>query len=46
MTGKEICDGKGDYNLQQKSDGVLRYDVCVDANEFYPVLIWAENKNK
>ena len=30
---------KGDYNLQQKSDGVLRYDVGVDANEFYPVSI-------
>ena len=24
MTGREICNGKGDYNLQQKSDGVLR----------------------
>lgn len=30
---------KGDYNLQQKSDGILRYDVGVDANEFYPVSI-------
>ena len=27
MTGREICNGKGDYNLQQKSDGVLRKDV-------------------
>ena len=30
---------RGDYNLQQKSDGVLRYDVGVDANDFYPVSI-------
>lgn len=29
----------GDYNFQQKSDGILRYDVSVDANEFYPVSI-------
>ena len=30
---------KGDYNLQQKEDGILRYDVGVDANNFYPVSI-------
>ena len=30
---------KGDYNLQQKEDGILRYDVGVDANGFYPVSI-------
>lgn len=30
---------KKDYNLQQKSEGILRYDVGVDANEFYPVSI-------
>lgn len=28
---------RGDYNLQQKCDGILRYDVGVDANYFYPV---------
>ena len=30
---------KGDYNLQQKEDGILRYDVGVDANNFCPVSI-------
>lgn len=30
---------KGDYNLQQNSDGILRYDVDVDVNEFYPASI-------
>ena len=30
---------KKDYNLQQKSEGILRYDVGVDANAFYPVSI-------
>ncbi len=30
---------KGDYNLQQNSDGILRYDVGVDVNEFYPASI-------
>lgn len=30
---------KQDYNLQQKCDRILRYDVGVDANEFYPVSI-------
>ena len=30
---------KGDYNLQQKREGILRYDVGVDANQFYPVSI-------
>ncbi len=30
---------RGDYNLQQKSAGILRYDVGVDANHFYPVSI-------
>ena len=30
---------KGDYNLQQKAEGILRYDVGVDANHFCPVSI-------
>lgn len=30
---------KGDYNLQQKKEGILRYDVGVDANNYYPVSI-------
>ena len=30
---------KGDYNLQQKENGILRYDVGVDANNFCPVSI-------
>lgn len=30
---------KGDYNIQQKNDGILRYDVGVDANEYRPVSI-------
>ena len=30
---------KGDYNLQQKNEGILRYDVGVDANNFCPVSI-------
>ena len=30
---------KGDYNLQQKKEGILRYDVGVDANDYYPVSI-------
>ncbi len=30
---------KGDYNLQQKSDVILRYDVGVDVNGFYSVSI-------
>ena len=30
---------KGDYNLQQKNEGILRYDVGVDANNYYPVSI-------
>lgn len=30
---------KGDYNLQQKENGILRYDVGVDANNFGPVSI-------
>lgn len=30
---------KGEYNLQQKADGILRYDVGVDANEYFPVSI-------
>ncbi|MBQ3664890.1 MAG: metallophosphoesterase [Lachnospiraceae bacterium] len=29
----------GEYNLQQKKEGILRYDVGVDANGFYPVSI-------
>lgn len=27
------------YNLQQKEKGIFRYDVGVDANDYYPVLI-------
>ena len=30
---------KGNYNLQQKEEGILRYDVGVDANNFCPVTI-------
>lgn len=30
---------KGDYNLQQKKEGILRYDVGVGANNYYPVSI-------
>lgn len=30
---------KGDYNLQQKEEGILRYDVGVNANNFFPVSI-------
>lgn len=30
---------KGDYNLQQRAEGILRYDVGVDANNFFPVSI-------
>ncbi len=30
---------KGAYNLQQKNEGILRYDVGVDANGYYPVSI-------
>ena len=30
---------KGEYNLQQKNDGILRYDVGVDANGYRPVSI-------
>ena len=30
---------KGEYNLQQRESGILRYDVGVDANYFYPVSI-------
>lgn len=30
---------KGDYNLQQREEGILRYDVGVDANNFFPVSI-------
>lgn len=30
---------KGEYNQRQKSEGILRYDVGVDANHFYPVSI-------
>ena len=30
---------KGDYNLQQKTKGILRYDVGIDANKYYPVSI-------
>ena len=30
---------KGDYNLQQKMEGRLRYDVGIDANKYCPVSI-------
>ena len=30
---------RGDYNLQQREEGILRYDVGVDANLYYPVSI-------
>jgi len=30
---------KEDYNLRQKMEGILRYDVGVDANGFRPVSI-------
>ena len=30
---------RGDYNLQQKKEGILRYDVGVDANGYCPVSI-------
>ncbi|MBR4862690.1 MAG: hypothetical protein IKU09_10875 [Firmicutes bacterium] len=28
-----------EYNLQNRKDGVLRFDVGVDANNFYPVSV-------
>lgn len=28
-----------DYNLEQRSNRILRYDVGVDANDYYPVLL-------
>ncbi len=28
-----------EYNLQNKKDGIRRYDVGVDANNFYPVSV-------
>ena len=31
--------GDENYNLQNKEDYVLRYDVGVDANGFYPVSV-------
>jgi len=30
---------KGDYNLEQREAGILRYDVGVDANNYCPVSI-------
>lgn len=30
---------KGDYNLDQKASGILRYDVGIDANNYYPVSL-------
>lgn len=30
---------RGEYNMQQKSEGILRYDVGVDANHYFPVSI-------
>lgn len=29
----------GEYNLQQRKEGIFRYDVGVDANNFFPVSI-------
>lgn len=38
-----------DYNEQNRDEGVLRYDVGVDANNFYPVsvkqIIWSVTVN-
>ena len=31
--------GDENYNLQNRQDNVLRYDVGVDANRFYPVSV-------
>lgn len=31
--------GHEEYNLQNKKNGVLRYDVGVDANNFFPVSV-------
>ena len=28
-----------DYNQQQRSNRILRYDALVDANNYYPVLL-------
>ena len=28
-----------EYNMQNKEDGIRRYDVCVDANNYYPVSV-------
>lgn len=28
-----------EYNLQNKVDGIRRYDVGVDANDYYPVSV-------
>ena len=30
---------RGEYNLQQRSLGIKRYDIGVDANNFYPVSL-------
>lgn len=30
---------RGEYNLQNKADGIRRYDVGVDANNYYPVSV-------
>lgn len=30
---------RNDYNLKNKTDGIRRYDVGVDANGFYPVSV-------
>ncbi len=29
----------GEYNLQQREEGILRYDVGVDANHYFPVSL-------
>ena len=28
-----------EYNFQNKADGIRRYDVGVDANDYYPVSV-------
>ena len=30
---------RSDYNIQNKMDGIRRYDVGVDANDFHPVSV-------
>ena len=30
---------KGDYNIEQRDTGILRYDVGIDANNYHPVSL-------